>query len=259
MSVFAAHGFFGTSAITALTVQSTLGVAAVHPTDARVLAETLECLVADLPPAGIKIGMLATEKNVRAAIEFLVRLRMEGVGFEAGNGWLVLDPVMRSSSGRELLSREGISLLRERLLPLVDWVTPNLAELAALTDRRIGNSGEMEVAASQLAAAYPGLNVAATGGHLDRADDLIALEDGQIEWLRGEKIASHATHGTGCAFSSALLCGLLRELGGVKAATLAKKYVAEAIRSATPAGGGEGPMNLIWPLTHGNLAALERT
>ena len=246
LAVFAVHGFLGTSAITALTVQSTLGVQAIHAVQPPSLSQVLDFLAADLPPAGIKLGMLGSEDNVRSVIEFLQRLQTFGCGPP-----VVLDPVLRSSSGAELLSAPGLALLRRELLPLVDWVTPNLPELAVLAERAVEGPEQMEAAAASLGQRYPGLSVVATGGHLGTADDLVMPADGRSEWLHGQKIVSRATHGTGCAFASALLCGLVEGLDAIEAAARAKNYVAEAIRRAIPAGGGHGPINLIWPLRAG--------
>ena len=247
LAVFAAHGFFGTSVLTALTEQSTVGVQAIHPVAPALLSGALACLEGDLPPVGVKVGMLASEGNVRAVINFILRLRRT----RKGDCPVVLDPVVRSSSGAELLSAAGLALLRAELLPLVDWLTPNLPELGLLAGCEVGTSAEMEGAVDRLQRERPGLNVVATGGHLESADDLVVLARGRREWLRGEKIASRATHGTGCAFSSALLCGLSAGLDGVEAARQAKSYVAEAMRRAAPLGAGHGPMNLLWPLRSG--------
>lgn len=244
--MFAAHGFFGTSVLTALTEQSTIGVRAVHAMAPELVGGALKCLVEDLPPAGVKVGMLASERNVAAVIEFIVELRKAGRGSR-----IVLDPVVRSSSGSELLGGPGLALLRAKLLPLVDWVTPNLAELGLLTESEVNTPERMEAAVTRMQSRCPGLNVVATGGHLETADDLVVPAAGRKEWLRGDKIASRATHGTGCAFSSALLCGLVQGLGGVEAARQAKGFVAEAIRRAVPIGAGHGPMNLLWPLRAG--------
>ena len=233
LAVMAAHGYFGTSAITALTVQSTRGVAAMFPIDPRILTETLEHLVTDLPPVGIKLGMLATAATVRVVASFLCTLSIPIP--------VVLDPVFRSSSGRELLDADGIAALQNELLPLVTWITPNRNELKILA----GN--ELEAGARGLAARYPGLNVAVTGGDAN-ADDFILLADGRQEWLRGKKIVSSSTHGTGCAFSSALLCRLADGEDGIAAALAAKQYVAEAIRRAPGIGGGKGPLDLLRPL-----------
>ena len=241
LAVFAAHGFFGLSSITALTVQSTLGVRAVHAVDAPIFAAALACLDEDLPAAGVKVGMLATAENVHAVADFLVTRAAGGI-----RAPVVLDPVLESSSGRQLLSPEGVDALCERLLPAVGWVTPNRSELARLLGRPIAGRSQVEAAAWELRRRYPALNVAVTGGDEEAPDDFIAEAGGAGYWLRGTRIESTATHGTGCAFSSALLCGLVA--GKPRAAEAAKAYVAKAILTAVPLGSGKGPMNLLWPL-----------
>jgi hydroxymethylpyrimidine/phosphomethylpyrimidine kinase len=122
LAVFAAHGFFGTSAITALTVQSTTGVTSTHPVEPAVLTDTLRVLDEDLPPAGVKIGMLGSEAVVEVVTEYAQRLTCP----------VVLDTVLRSSSGKALLSPEAMAVFRS-LLQQVDWVTPNVDELSLLT------------------------------------------------------------------------------------------------------------------------------
>jgi hydroxymethylpyrimidine/phosphomethylpyrimidine kinase len=239
LMVFAAHGLFGCSCITALTVQSTIGVASTHPVEASVVRDTLEQLQEDLPAAGIKIGMLATAENVLAVVEFLERHPQIPV---------VLDPVLRSSSGRELLSPEGFVVMRDRLLPLVGWVTPNLEELAVLTGANVTTRTQMRAAGCALRNGHPSLTVLVTGGHLETPDDLLLTPGGDEHWLPGEHVATTSTHGTGCAFSSALLSRLVRGDEGVAAAAGAKVYVTEALRRARPLGRGHGPMNLQWPL-----------
>jgi hydroxymethylpyrimidine/phosphomethylpyrimidine kinase len=246
LMVFAAHGLFGVSCITALTVQSTTGVVATHPVAAEVVRSTLDCLQADLPAAGIKIGMLATALNVAAVSDFLIVLR--GLDGDGERTPVVLDPVLRSSSGRELLDAAGVRLLRERLLPLVDWVTPNLDELGVLTGRSVVGRDEIAEAARALQSCGTNLNVLSTGGHLNPPDDLVLTAGGELHWLAGEQIVTQSTHGTGCALSSALLSRVVLGDGAVSAAIAAKRYVAEAIRRATPLGHGHGPINHLWPL-----------
>ncbi|QHN03478.1 bifunctional hydroxymethylpyrimidine kinase/phosphomethylpyrimidine kinase [Granulicella sp. WH15] len=240
LAVFAALGCFGVSCITALTVQSTLGVEATHPVAGDIVAATLDCLNRDIPAAGVKIGMLATEANVGAVASFLERLNPRPV--------VVLDPVLRSSSGRELLSPEGVRRMQERLLPLVDWVTPNLDELAVLTGLPVGSRMEMAAAAGVLQERFPGLTVLATGGHLDPPDDLLLQPLYEGIWLPGVRVESSSTHGTGCALSSALLAWLVRGNSALEAAQAAKQYVTEAIRRAPGLGGGHGPLGHYWPL-----------
>jgi hydroxymethylpyrimidine/phosphomethylpyrimidine kinase len=224
LAVFAAHGLFGTSCITALTVQNTVGVASVHPVDGAVVRATLEHLQADLPPVGIKIGMLATAECVEAVAGFLEGLPRRPV--------VVLDPVLRSTSGRELLDRDGVEATRRRLLPLVDWVTPNAAELAVLGDDVLDR---------------PGLAVVVTGGDRESPDDLVLI-DGVETWLTGVRVETTSTHGTGCALSSALLARLVLGDEPLAAARAAKVYVTEALQRATPLGRGRGPMHHLWPL-----------
>jgi hydroxymethylpyrimidine/phosphomethylpyrimidine kinase len=243
LMVFAAYGLFGTSCITSLTVQSTMGVQEAHPIRPKTVRETLDCLQADLPPEGIKIGMLDNEETVASVAEFLVNLRDRGDRVP-----VVLDPVLRSSSGRELLDAAGVELLRERLLPLVDWVTPNLEELEVLSGRDISGRGDLPEAARVLQERWSGLNVIATGGHLTTPDDFLLTAGGGTWWLPGTRIDSTSTHGTGCALSSALLSGLVLGRSPYEAAVGAKLYVAEAIRTARKLGQGQGPVNHLWPL-----------
>ena len=247
LAVFAAHGLFGTSCLTALTVQNTMGVAAVHPVAEDVVRATLEYLWADMPAVGIKIGMLGTAECVKAVVSFL-----DGLG--KGRPVVVLDPVLRSTSGKALLDKAGVDLMRGELLPLVDWVTPNVAELGVLA--RQDEPGREEIAAMGrgLQAELPGLGLLVTGGHLERPDDLLLMpfdgvKPGGQFWLSGRRVETTATHGTGCALSSAFLSRLVIGDGPLEAARGAKHYVAEAMRRAAPIGHGHGPMAHLWPLT----------
>ncbi|MGA9717963.1 MAG: bifunctional hydroxymethylpyrimidine kinase/phosphomethylpyrimidine kinase [Acidobacteriaceae bacterium] len=245
LKTFAAYGIYGVAAITALTVQSTQGVREIDPVRPSLLRETLDCLASDIELAGVKLGMLASAGVVAEAEHFL-RTRPDL------RSRAVLDPVLRSSSGAALLDAEGTALLRERLLGVVGWITPNLDELALLTGVEVRNREQMEAAAKRLArqaanAGNPGLAIVVTGGHLDRPDDFL-LQDGQGSWLVGDRIETPSTHGTGCAFSSALLAELVlrrtgREAARSEAVQSAKRYVREALRAAYPVGQGHGPLH----------------
>jgi hydroxymethylpyrimidine/phosphomethylpyrimidine kinase len=257
LMVFAAHGLFGTSCITALTVQSTLGVRATHPVSGTIVQDTLEYLDADLRPAGVKIGMLATRSNVCYVSEYLHKVKLL-VGELSGGSELpiVLDPVLRSTSGRELLDEPGVVALRDLLLPLVDWVTPNVQELGVLLGEPVLGRREVPQACRALQAQVaenagrPGPGIFATGGHLEPPDDFLLTPAGAELWLPGERIATRSTHGTGCALSSAFLCGLVLGDAPEKAARGAKAYVAGALRAAKAIGSGNGPMNHLWMLAH---------
>ena len=139
-------------------------------------------------------------------------------------------------------------MIREDLLPLVAWVTPNLDELAVLLGGR-SEEGSVEQAAARLQTMGGGdLNVVVTGGDLSVPDDFLLTAEGEPVWFKGERVVTNATHGTGCAFSSALLCGLIKEGSGLEAVAMAKAFVTEALRSAYPVGKGKGPMNHLYRL-----------
>ena len=235
--VFAAHGIFGTAAITALTVQSTQGVRTVQATGPELLRDTLRCLEEDLPPDAIKIGMLASAEHVHTTADYIRQVRLQR------SLQVVLDPVLRSSSGAVLLDVGGVDALKRELLPVVDAITPNLPEAEVLSGLPCRSPVEMEACAKELQSRYPHLRVVITGGHLANPQDFV-LADGEARWLTGERIPTRATHGTGCAFSTALLAQRMQGTGWPEAAARAKAYVANAMATAVARGHGHGPMNL---------------
>lgn len=248
LAVFAAHGLNGTSAITALTVQSTAGVRSSQPVDPELLRATLDCLEADLPADGIKIGMLGSESAVKVVADYL-----ESIRGRRRAPVVVLDTLLRSSSGKELLNSPGVRLMTERLFGLVDWVTPNVEELSALSGIPIKKPEDIPRAAAMLQSSFGGgrLGVFATGGHLDPPDDFLLLTEGEHAWLRGRRVETRATHGTGCALSSAFLCELVSERLPGDAAREAKAYVEGALRHAVETGSGPCAMNHLWKLRTG--------
>ncbi|AXC14625.1 Hydroxymethylpyrimidine phosphate kinase ThiD [Acidisarcina polymorpha] len=239
LKVFAAFDLYGMSCITALTVQSTQGVRSIEPVSPATVSATLNMLSEDVTFSGIKLGMLADRNICEAVAKFL----------EASPETLVvLDPVFRSSSGRELLEPAGVSFLRERLLRQVDWVTPNLEELSVLSGISVSKAEDVPPAAARLQdlasnSRRERLNVLVTGGHLDRPNDFLLTGDGEAEWISGDRVQTNSTHGTGCALSSALLCRLILGDAPFTAASRAKDYVTAALQSAYPVGKGKGPMN----------------
>jgi hydroxymethylpyrimidine/phosphomethylpyrimidine kinase len=239
LKVFASFHLYGVAAITSLTVQSTQGVLRTESVEPEILAETLACLADDIEISGVKMGMLGTAASVRAVARFLTATRIARKS-------IVLDPVLQSSSGRPLLDGEGIECLRRELLPLVGWITPNVDELAVLTGRETGKS--IPQAAAVLGGNYPGLNIVVTGGHLTRPDDFLRTASGEEFWFPGDRIETTATHGTGCAFSSALLARLLAGDTAPEAVAAAKKYVRSAMQAAYPIGKGRGPLHHLYDL-----------
>ncbi len=250
LKVFAAFGHYGVACATALTVQSTLGVRSSSPVSGAYVSETLDCLSEDLQVSGIKIGMLGSRAVVEAVADWLGRMRSEQHGIP-----VVVDPVLRSSSGATLLDEDALPAFCEQLLPLATVITPNLAEAALLG----GSSAEARDAVPGLAAELQrrlrDTAIVVTGGHLDHhgtPDDYLLLPGASAgTWVPGEWVDTRATHGTGCAFSSALLCGLVEGRGLEDAVRGAKRYVEAAMRAAYPVGHGRGPMHHLYPLSSG--------
>jgi hydroxymethylpyrimidine/phosphomethylpyrimidine kinase len=239
IKTIAAHGCYGIACITALTVQSTVGVRRVEAVDAGLVAETLTELASDLQIAAVHIGMLGSGRVVRAVADFLIAHNMPNV---------VLDPIFKSSSGTDLVDAAGARLLIEKLLPLATVVTPNIDEASALTGLAVTDPEQMRAAARKLhelgAAA-----VVVTGGHLEKAIDLLSFTGSrgiEQELFKSVRLKSNSTHGTGCAFSTSVACHLAMGRGLPEAVLLAKAYVAAAISNAHPLGHGTGPVHHLY-------------
>ena len=159
---------------------------------------------------------------------------------------IVLDPVLRSSSGADLLDSAALETLHTRLLPAVTWITPNWSELSTLTHLPVATEAEAETATQALALRHPHLHIVTTAGDQPTPTDLLRLPTGEIHRFIGEHLATTSTHGTGCAFSSAILCRLVLGDTPTAAVQAAKQYVAEALRRAPVLGHGKGPLNLLW-------------
>jgi hydroxymethylpyrimidine/phosphomethylpyrimidine kinase len=222
----AAHGCFAITCITALTIQTTQGVRGVEAVSDDVIRRTLLELYSDFEIAAVRIGMLGPAAS--AVTRFL-----ESVGL----GNVVLDPVIRSSSGAELIDAAGLTTLKEHLIPLSRVITPNVDEAFVLTGLRDREEAAREL--NKMGAEA----VVITGGHLDEAVDLLFC-DGQFEEFRVPKIQSQSTHGTGCAFATSVACGLAKGKSVREAVIQAKAFVRRAIESAVLVGKGIGPLNL---------------
>ena len=252
IKTIAAHGCYGIACITAVTVQSTSGVRRVEAVDPSVIAETLEELSSDIPIAAVHIGMLGSAKVVRVVADFLIQ--------RSGKAKLpnvVLDPILKSSSGTALLDAPGIRLLIEKLIPLADVLTPNVVEAAALTGLKVTDLDEMRAAVAKLHQ-MGSAAVVITGGHLDKAIDLLSFTTKrgiEQEVFKAERLRSNSTHGTGCAFSTAMACDLALDRGLPEAALLAKTYVTAAIGAGHPLGRGTGPLHHLYRMHQQRRAA----
>ena len=233
IKTIAAHRCYGVTCITALTVQSTQRVRRVEPVQGAVITETLDELAADVEIAAVKIGMLGSAEAAHAVAAFLRREKPR---------YVVLDPILKSSSGAPLLSTDGVRILKGDLLGLAFVVTPNIGEAATLTGMPVANLDQMAQAAESLRE-LGARNVIITGGHLDSPADLISSESAKRPVvLRGKRIITSSTHGTGCAFSTALACNLARGQKLIQAAKSAKVFVEAALRNPPGVGRGCGPV-----------------
>jgi hydroxymethylpyrimidine/phosphomethylpyrimidine kinase len=253
IKTIAAHGCYGIGCITALTVQSTAGVRRVDAVDPRLISETLDELAADLEISAVRIGMLGSGKVVKAVAEFLSVQQNPGKSSGAASGKarlpnVVLDPVFKSSSGADLLDPAGVRLLRDLLIPLVDVITPNVDEAEALTAQKVKDLDDMRAAANKLHE-LGSVAVVITGGHLEKAVDLLSFTSAkgiEQEVFKAERQRSNSTHGTGCAFATAMACHLALDRGLAEAALLAKTYVSAAIANGHPLGHGIGPVHHLY-------------
>jgi len=254
----AAHGCYGVACITAMTVQSTAGVRRVEPLDPNLVTESLEELAADLDIASVRIGMLASGKVVRAVADFLASpAKASNSRLNKRLPNIVLDPIFRSSSGADLLDSAGFKLMIERLLPLADVATPNVDEAAAMTGLKVREIDEMKAACARLhEMGAPAVVI--TGGHLDKAIDLLSFTTKrgiEQEVFKAERQRSSSTHGTGCAFATAMACHLALDRGLAEAALLAKTYVTAAITYGQPLGRGIGPVHHLYRMSQQRRAA----
>jgi hydroxymethylpyrimidine/phosphomethylpyrimidine kinase len=239
IKTMAAHGCYGVACITAMTVQSTAGVKRVEPCDPDLVADTLRELAADVKIGAVHIGMLGTGKVAKAVADFLRHAKLTNV---------VLDPILRSTSGADLVDAEGRKVLVEQLLRFATVVTPNVDEAAALTGLPVSNLDQMRAAAIKLHE-MGAESVVVTGGNLEKAIDLLSFQTRrgvEQEVFKSERQRSNSTHGTGCAFATAMACNLALDRGLPEAVLLAKAYVSAAISKGHPLGRGIGPVHHLY-------------
>lgn len=238
IKTIAAHRLFAQTAITALTAQNTLGVTGVFEASPSFVDAQIEAVFCDMRPDAVKIGMISSGAIANAIAEALVRV-------EACN--IVLDPVMVATSGSALMATEAVDVVASRLFPLADVVTPNVPEAQVLSGMQIADAADMERAAQAIRGlvrddAY----VLLKGGHsVEDANDLLMGSAGPL-WLRGKRVETTSTHGTGCTLSSAIACGLACNMTVQEAVCAAKEYLTGALRHDLRMGKGNGPLDHMW-------------
>jgi hydroxymethylpyrimidine/phosphomethylpyrimidine kinase len=239
LRTFAAHGLHGASAITAVTAQNTVAVVDYVALEPRMVVAQIDAVASDMPVAAVKTGMLANRPIVEAVAEAVARLRLPH---------LVVDPVMVAKSGARLLDSAAEAAYRERLFPLAEIVTPNLAEAETFLARPVRSVEAMARAARDLHSLGPRA-VLVKGGHLE-GDPVDVFFDGQrTEELRAPRIATRNTHGTGCTLSAAIAARLALGVDALEAVRGAKAYLTDALRGAYALGRGAGPVDHLHPLT----------
>lgn len=237
LKTFSALGCYGTTAVTAVTVQNTLGLSAVHPVPHEIVGQQIKAVIADMEPVVIKIGMIPGAETAMIIAGILQEYRHIPV---------ILDPVMVSSSGYQLAADKTITVLKDRLFPLAALVTPNLDEAMLIADRSIADVADMENAAARFIEL--GCNaVLIKGGHLKGKTlcDVYLDQNGLKHLFESNFIDSNNTHGTGCTLSSAIAAFVALGCDMITAIGKAKNYVHSAIEQGADVktGNGSGPLN----------------
>ena len=237
LKTFAAHGVYGTSAITAVTAQNTRGVSAFNEIPAQLIRQQIEAVMTDLGADAAKTGMLASAATVEAVAQAISDFDIP---------FVVVDPVMLAKSGDGLTDAPAVEAMKTSLLKKAFVVTPNIPEAETLSGMTIATDDDRREAARRIRTLGPSL-VVIKGGHFSSADIVDLLYDGRdFTEFRHERILGRHTHGTGCTFAAALAAHLACGRTVRDAIPLIQEYIAGAIRSAPELGEGNGPMNHFW-------------
>ncbi len=231
-----AHKMYAMSAITALTAQNTTGVLGIYEVTPEFVKLQMDSIFTDIFPDSVKIGMVSSGKIIEAISDKLLEYKAKNI---------VLDPVMVSTSGSKLISDEAVSMLKNKLIPVADIITPNIPEAEVLSGIGIKNSDDMEKAAMLIGDFFDGA-ILIKGGHMvNDATDLL-YQNGKTEWFSAKKIDNPNTHGTGCTLSSAIACNLAEGRSISDSVKNAKAYLTGAISAMLNLGKGSGPLEHTW-------------
>ena len=238
IKTISALGCYAASAITAVTVQNTCGVSAIHPIPAEYVKSQIEAVMTDIKPEAVKIGMINDVEIVRAIASSIKTYRPK---------FVVFDPVMVSTSGCKLIEDKAIEAIKNELIPLSTIITPNLKEAIVLTGDNLSHADSM-IEAGRKILNYGCHSVLVKGGHLDGDDmcDVLCINgDSNPYTFTARKIDSHNTHGTGCTLSSAIATNLALGYTLQEAVNRAKEYVYKGILTGKDIhiGNGHGPLN----------------
>jgi hydroxymethylpyrimidine/phosphomethylpyrimidine kinase len=239
LKTFAAHGVFGTSAITAVTAQNTLGVTMWQAMPADLVIAQMEAVAGDIGTDAVKVGMLANAAIVEAVAATIEELDLPLV---------VVDPVMVAKGGDRLLAEDAVDAMRTELFRRAHMVTPNVPEAEVLAGMPIQSVDAMREAGNRILRFGPRV-VLVKGGHLPGPEsiDVACTREGSFE-LRAPRVDTPHTHGTGCTLSSAIAANLALGLDDRQALARAREYLDGAIRNAPGIGRGRGPLGHFWKL-----------
>jgi hydroxymethylpyrimidine/phosphomethylpyrimidine kinase len=237
LKTFAAHGVYGTCAITALTAQNTRGVLGVHVVPAEFVTLQVEAVASDIGCDAVKTGMLATSAIVEAVAAAIAALELPN---------LVVDPVMVAKGGDRLLDEDAVHAIKRTLLSQARVVTPNILEAEVLAGITIQSWDDMRKAAQAILKLGPRA-VIVKGGHLPGPESIDLVVDAQREWaLRAARLSVRYTHGTGCTFAAAVAARLALGDALDEATRRAKEYVTGAMRHGIAVGHGHQPLGHFW-------------
>ena len=238
LKTFAALGVYGTSALTAITAQNTIGVTAVLELPPNMVAAQIDAILTDIGTDAVKTGMLANSHIIQVVADKIK---------EHGLPNLVVDPVMVAKGGDQLLQEDAVEALRSLLIPLATVVTPNLPEAAVLVGRSVESLEDARQAARDIVA-MGARSAVVKGGHLKGAAVDVLYDGRELQEFTAPRVDTTSTHGTGCTLASAIAAGLATDMALEHAVGQAKDYVTEAIRRAFQIGGGHGPLNHFYKL-----------
>ncbi len=239
LKTFAALGVYGTSAITAITAQNTVGVTDALELPTSLIRSQIDAIMADIGADAVKTGMLSSSEIIEAVAGKIAEHRLTT---------LVVDPVMVAKSGDRLLREQAVEALRTVLVPLSTVVTPNAPEAEVLTGRAIETLDDARRAARALVDELGAGSAVVKGGHLEGPATDVLYQAGEFVEFTRPRLNTKNTHGTGCTFASATAAGLAKGMSLSAAVGAAKEYVTAAISASFPMGGGHGPLNHFYRL-----------
>ncbi len=246
LKTFAANGVYGMAAITALTVQNTVGVQGIHLVPAKFVSSQIEAIFSDIAVSSVKVGMVGNAEIAEGVGTTLAKYR---------NLISVVDPVMVAKGGSPLLDKKAIQAVKDNLIPLATIVTPNLPEAAILLGSSIAKSEDDMVYQGKALLNLGPKSILMKGGHSEgiTSNDLLVTENNYV-WFKEKRINTKNTHGTGCTLSSSIASFLAKDFSVEESVSKAKKFVTNAIRNSEKlsVGKGHGPTNHFYALEGSN-------